>query len=96
MNLIMLVRFLQPTVEKPSTEEEKFLRPRLYCDSCNREDYHFFSLSGSKALFLYSVIYTLGLILIFGPYRCVCCGNRRWTRLSWSKLFRKSSTIDAK
>ncbi len=88
----MIVRVLQPSVEEKTTEREKFLCPRLYCSSCNREDYHFFGLRASKALFLYSIIYTFGLILIFGPYRCVCCGNRRWSRLSfWKRKPREES-----
>lgn len=91
----MLVRFLQSRADAAPDEKPSFLRPTLHCRSCNRDDIHLFGMRRSKAVYIYSVIYTFGLIFWFGPYHCICCGHRRWTRFEMLKWFRKSAATQA-
>lgn len=93
MTFIMLVRFLQARGNTASGEQSSFLRPVLHCRMCNRDDIHLFGLRRSRALFIYTVIYTFGLILWFGPYHCICCGHRRWTRFEWVRKLGRKQTL---
>lgn len=52
---------------------------RIYCFACHRMEYHYSTLKGKSYHYLL-VGLTFGLALIFGPYRCRCCGHRRFVR----------------
>ena len=55
---------------------------RLYCFACHRMEYHYNALKGAYYHHLLIGI-TFGLALIFGPYRCRCCGYRRMVRYNF-------------
>lgn len=52
---------------------------KLYCFSCHRQESHFFAFKGRSHYYL-MVGLTFGLIVLFGPYRCRCCGHKRLCR----------------
>lgn len=52
---------------------------RIYCFACHRMEYHYSALKG-KAYHHLLIGLTFGLALVFGPYRCRCCGYRRYVR----------------
>ncbi len=56
-------------------------RHQLYCFHCNRFESHYHSLQ-KKWYFSYLVGFTFGMTSIVGPYRCVCCGHSRLSRLN--------------
>ena len=58
---------------------------KLYCFSCHRQESHFFALKGRSHYYL-MVGLTFGLIVIFGPYRCRCCGHKRLCRHNFLNL----------
>lgn len=60
-----------------SDTESKYLR--IYCFSCHRREYHYNAMKGRSFHYLL-VGFTFGLIILFGPYRCRCCGHRRMCR----------------
>ncbi len=49
---------------------------RMRCNRCCRDEYHLF-LPATKPEFPLTVVMSLGLVYIVGPFACVCCGNRR-------------------
>ncbi len=51
-------------------------RKRIYCFSCNRQEGH--SL-WKQHFWYYSFLsgLTFGVIKLFGPFQCQCCGHRR-------------------
>ena len=57
-------------------------KKKLYCFSCHRMEYHYNALKGTAYHHLL-VGFTFGLALIFGPYRCRCCGYRRLCRFDF-------------
>ena len=58
---------------------------KLYCFSCHRLEYHYSALKGTSYHYLL-IGCTFGLALIFGPYRCRCCGHRRLCRYNFLNL----------
>jgi hypothetical protein len=61
---------MSPADKEMATIRARFGR-RLHCRKCCRREWH--SLIHPRLL----VYATLGLILLVGPYRCVCCGQLR-------------------
>lgn len=49
----------------------------LTCFRCNRPDFHF---HGLRPRWYWSLLlgFSFGLVQLIGPYRCRCCGARRW------------------
>lgn len=49
----------------------------MTCFRCNRPDFHF---HGLRPRWYWSVLvgFSFGLVIFTGPYRCRCCGARRW------------------
>ena len=58
---------------------------KLYCFSCHRQESHFFALKGRSHYYL-MIGMTMGLILLFGPYRCRCCGHKRLCRYNFLNI----------
>lgn len=48
---------------------------RVFCNSCHRSDVHS-PVELSPSLIVASIL-TLGLFLLFWPYRCATCGEKR-------------------
>lgn len=59
---------------KPKTSSR--VRRRLHCFQCNRIEGHFL---GAQSRWFYSFLLglTFGLVKLFGPYQCQCCGGKR-------------------
>ncbi len=55
----------------------------LYCFRCHRDDRHFHGLRGT---WYFNIVlgFSLGLILLLGPFRCRCCGG--WRMMSHDML----------
>ena len=66
-------------VEAPEQGWKRKLR--LFCFHCNRMELHFNSL---KLRPFYSLLLgaTFGLIALYGPFRCRCCGHTRLLRFN--------------
>ena len=66
------------TVGDKSTQSRSSSRSRrrLFCFQCNRPEGHFLA---SERRWFYSFLLglTFGIINLFGPYRCQCCGAVR-------------------
>ena len=58
---------------------------KLYCFSCHRQESHYFALKG-KAHYYLMVGMTFGFILLFGPYRCRCCGHKRLCKYNFLNI----------
>ncbi len=58
---------------------------KLYCFSCHRLENHYNALKGKSYHYLLVGI-TFGLVSLFGPYRCRCCGHRRLCRSNFLNL----------
>ncbi len=54
----------------------------IRCGTCNRDEVHVLLPSRERYTFGLTVLITLGLVYFFGPFQCVCCGNRRLFRYS--------------
>ncbi len=54
---------------------------RLYCFSCHRTENHYNTLKGQSYHYLL-IGMTMGLVWLFGAYRCRCCGHRRLVRFN--------------
>ena len=54
---------------------------RLYCFSCHRTENHYNTLKGKSYHYLL-IGMTMGLVWLFGAYRCRCCGHRRLVRFN--------------
>ena len=61
-------------------------KSRLFCFHCNRPESHFNGLKGRWYFWIVNGM-TFGLIRFIGPYRCRCCGNKRY--LSFNKYHPK-------
>lgn len=76
---------LQPPPPLPADREEARVSGRkrlnLYCFHCNRPESHFHTLQG-KWYFSYMLGFSFGLLNLTGPFRCVCCGHKRLSRLN--------------
>ena len=67
--------------------EEEFEEPRrkrkrhrLYCFHCNRMENHFHAKT-DKWYYSYLLGFSFGIASMLGPFRCVCCGHDRMSRL---------------
>ena len=49
---------------------------RLFCFNCNRMESHYNSMKHRWYFWVLSGM-TLGIIGLYGPFRCRCCGNKR-------------------
>ena len=58
---------------------------KLYCFSCHRQESHYFALKGKAHYYLMAGM-TFGLILLFGPYRCRCCGHKRLCKYNFLNI----------
>jgi len=47
-----------------------------HCRSCFRSDIHI-PCAQPPILYGFLIVFTLGLILLYRPSRCVCCGTKR-------------------
>lgn len=63
----------------PAKASRKSLR--LYCFSCHRTENHYNTLRGKSYHYLL-IGMTMGLVWLFGAYRCRCCGHRRLVRFN--------------
>ena len=68
-------------------------RLRLFCFFCNRTESHFYT-HRKKRRFPFLVGATFGLIYLYGPFTCRCCGHQRrfrydaiHPRIIWKRLF---------
>jgi len=57
-------------------------RRRLICFHCNRPEGHFVPYRGSW-FYSFFVGMSFGLVNVFGPYRCQCCGKQRLMFKDW-------------
>jgi hypothetical protein len=55
---------------------------RMYCFACHRAEYHYNALKGTAYHHLLIGL-TFGMAVLFGPYRCRCCGYRRLCRYNF-------------
>ncbi len=68
-------------------------RLRMFCFFCNRMESHFYTYRKMQR-FPFLVGATLGLIYLYGPFTCRCCGHHRRFRydaihpkIVWKRLF---------
>ena len=74
------------TEESPaSTADKQYVGDaKLFCRRCWRDEYHFHSYRARRPVsFQFWRIACLGLLDLVGPYRCRCCGHRRFWRLDF-------------
>lgn len=57
-------------------------RPKLICFHCNRPEGHYVPYRGSW-FYSFFVGASFGLVMLFGPYRCQCCGKQRLMAKNW-------------
>ena len=76
---------LESPVDEPEDAGELELhyeRSRIFCFHCNRQESHFHSLKPFQR-FPFYVGLTAGLIYLYGPFTCRCCGHQRRFRYDW-------------
>lgn len=61
-------------VDSPRTKPRKNFK--LFCFECNRMEYHH-PAAQHRWYYSYLVGLTYGLVLLFGPFQCQCCGHSR-------------------
>lgn len=59
------------------SQKLRFIR----CNRCCRMEQHYL-LPARSPVFLLTVICTLGLVYLVGPFACICCGSRRLLRFN--------------
>ena len=75
-----------------SSRKSRLCYPKIICRSCCREEVHFMSWGRSWLLSVLSVL-SLGLIYVFGPFRCSCCGKGRLFRFDWLRRHPLQETL---
>ena len=77
--------FEDPTVSDANELESRGRRrkPRLYCFHCNRPETHSNPYMGAW-FYSYFIGLTFGLLHLFGPFRCTCCGRQRLIFKDWA------------
>ena len=68
--------------ESVEPQEQLFANNQIFCFHCNRLESHFHSLKPFQR-FPFYVGLSLGLIYLYGPFTCRCCGHRRRFRFDW-------------
>ena len=58
-------------------------KPRMYCFHCNRQESHSNPYIGAW-FYSYAIGLTFGLLHLFGPFRCTCCGRQRLMFKDWA------------
>jgi len=58
-------------------------KTRLYCFHCNRPETHSNPYLGAW-VYSYFIGLTFGLLHLFGPFRCTCCGRQRLMFRNWA------------
>lgn len=73
-------------LDSPEGEHDEvaqhYARSRIFCFHCNRQEAHFHSLKQYQR-FPFYVGLSAGLVYLYGPFTCRCCGHRRHFRFDW-------------
>lgn len=86
-------RVLPSRRESTTPSGSRSKRRKLICFACNRMEGHFL-VAGRRWFFSFLLGLSFGLVLVFGPYRCQCCGTDRWMAFDslnlryWFRQFR--------